>query len=100
MKIPRSFSVACKTYKVSYTTKFSKPGQVGRVVYDDGMIVLAHKYNLTGELRSPAQLYHTFWHETVHAVLDSMGHTALRNDEKFVDRLAERLVQVFTTARF
>lgn len=100
MKIPVSFKVGAKTYKVEDVYFARAVGAVGNIHYDKRLLTLALHDNIMGRKRSDAQRYHTFWHETVHAVLSSMGAHALCNDERFVDTFAKRLVQVFTTARF
>lgn len=50
-------------------------------------------------LRKPQAIQQTFWHESTHAILYSMGHP-LWKDEKFVTEFSKRLVQLINTAEF
>jgi len=45
----------------------------------------------------------TFWHEAVHAMLDSMTHPRAKrlvHDERFVDELGRLIAEMTRTARF
>lgn len=44
-------------------------------------------------------LMQTFWHEAVHAALDTLGYTELSCDEEFVDRLGQAIHQIIKTKR-
>ena len=44
-------------------------------------------------------LFHTFWHESMHAILDMMSHK-LSRDEVFVDQSAALIAQAIATAEY
>ena len=49
--------------------------------------------------KNPQSFYvHTFLHEVVHAMLDTIGKHELSKDESFVDALSEVLAQVISTS--
>lgn len=51
-------------------------------------------------MRQPrTQLRHTFWHEAMHAMLDTLSHRLAR-DEQFVDQMGGLLAQMMDTAEF
>ena len=49
--------------------------------------------------RTPNEQQKTFWHESTHAILMTMGHKLAR-DEKFVTAFALLLEELVRTARF
>ena len=57
-----------------------------------------HVIQIHGGLDSSLQ-YHTFFHELMHACLDTMNHKLARN-EAFVDQLAGLLHQALTGATY
>lgn len=99
MKIPKSFKVGKTRYRVVPIPVDDFPSSVGSVSYSAGVVTIAQRHNVTGRKQSPKQQRHTFWHETVHAMLYDMG-SRKHADEVFVDALAKRICGVIDSARF
>lgn len=41
----------------------------------------------------------SFWHETVHAILDCLGRTEMSSDEELVEQIGQCIAQVLKTKR-
>jgi hypothetical protein len=94
--IPYKFSVGPTEYEVLRQRSLPN-GERGRIFYWDNVIRLAtHRF---GRPVAPAKMVHTFWHETVHAIMHDMERFTLRDDEEFVDGVAKRLAQIVRTAQ-
>jgi len=44
-------------------------------------------------------LLQTFWHEAVHACLDTLGYSKESEDEKFVEQMGQAIYQILKTMR-
>ena len=71
---------------------------VGRASFRRGEIHLQAHDNVYP--RRPEMVEHTFLHELIHHILDTMGESELRDNEKFVDILSGLLHQAFRTAKY
>lgn len=101
MKIPESFELIGKTYKVMMVddlTYSSGDRMVGQIQYDPATIRI--QTNNSALARSEDSVLITYWHEVVHAVLSDMGEEKLSKDEKFVDLFASMLHQINKTSKF
>ena len=97
MKIPKSFVVGTKKYSVTTPTKIAK-NVWGRTYLDRGIMKIAtHPSKKKRKLHGDSGQHETFWHETVHTILYSMGHS-LYADEIFVTAFSQKLNQVIETA--
>jgi hypothetical protein len=102
MKIPKTFTIGNKTYKVDVRPQISDKNIWGRAHLSAGVILVAtHPM----EAVEPRPLlghdgqHQTFWHESTHAILYDMGHKLYRN-EAFVEAFSQRLNQMIETAKF
>lgn len=78
-------------YSLNTITSFPD-GRLGEIDYQRRYITLAtHAFN--GSRFALDEREQAFWHEIVHAVLRDMRNK-LEQDERFVDRFADRLTQV------
>jgi hypothetical protein len=98
MKIPKSFRVGKKKYKVIEVLIADDPTCVkGGVNFALQEVTIGHYVNRRkmGERERDA----VFWHEAVHAMLKDMD-SRKNNDEQFVEGLAQRITDLIYTARF
>ena len=92
-RIPKSFQLMGHTITVQLVDKKDWK-------YEDDLAYWDPDKNQISIMRqSRTQLRHTFWHETMHAVLDAMSHKLAR-DEQFVDQVGGLLAQIMDTAEF
>lgn len=100
-RIPKQFDLLGHTYTVRILsardwetlceqTDYIHEDEVGCCFFDRNLIVLRRQ--------AYSQMYHTFFHELVHAVLYSM-HVQLPHDEQYVDQVAGLLAQAIYTAK-
>lgn len=92
MKIPRSFCLHGKTYRVHIVahSKWKEPDAVAFFRSTDCTI------HIDGELEDERR-GHAFCHELAHAILHAMGETRLYENEKFIDLLGALLHQAWTS---
>lgn len=96
MLIPYTFKLGPMEYRVKQLPELRGQAKGWWYPYNGVIHIATHRM---GRQRPQRQKVHTFWHETVHAILHDMGNHALRDDEKFVDAFAKRLTQIVYTAR-
>ena len=93
--IPREIQVAGVIYTVEQP-EYIDTDALGEISIAEGVIRVAKSYNDRG--RRPkmidCQREQTFYHEIIHAILDTMGKYELSKDEGFVDAFASLLTQV------
>lgn len=100
MKIPSTFKVGKRHYKVVRTPTLSRQAY-GRIHFTPGIVLVATHTGHGNPRKDTGKngTNHTFWHEVTHAILHDMGHK-LNADEDFVDGFAQRLNQIIETAKF
>lgn len=98
MKIPKSFKVGKKKYKVYEVSIASNPTCVkGDVSFLRQEVTIGRFVNRRAMLDKERAT--VFWHEALHAMLYDMG-SSKNNDEQFVEALAKRITEIVYTARF
>jgi hypothetical protein len=99
MKLPKSFRVGTRRYKVEELPLSSKTSCIkGAVHYVDKTVDIGSRVN--GRRMGKRERATVFWHEAIHAMLYDMGSHNLNNNEQFVENLAKRITDVVYTARF
>lgn len=101
-RIPKSYELLGHkiTIRVCSTREWEALCEMCEKIEEDDYGVWFPDDNLIVIRRTKASLmWHTFWHETSHAVLDMMN-SPLSNDEAFVDNLAGLLAQANATAKY
>lgn len=93
MKIPKTFNVGCRTWRVKYKKRL-KSDDFGRC--DKNRAVIYLKKSLK---RDPELLLHTFIHELVHATSAASGWRRVDDNEYRLDALAGLIAQALSTAR-
>lgn len=73
-------------------------GLLGECCLSEGVIRIADKFGTRAS--SPSSKVNTFWHETVHAILDTMGEGELSHNEKFVSCFAGFLSEAIRSMKF
>lgn len=97
LKIPKSFKLFAATVNVVFDNQAQdKRGSYGTWYYDQTKIVLQDK--ALGDRLSHDRITDCFYHEKVHAILDSMRERELSDNERFVDVFAKLLRQSDETA--
>ena len=81
MKIPSKIRIGGQTIEVSQVEKF-EDSKLGRCCIANGFIKIANTFD--GMEQSESSKENTYWHEVVHAILDTMGRSDLSGDEVFV----------------
>lgn len=99
IKIPTSFKLFAATINVVFDNAAQdKRGAYGTWYYDRLQIVLQDK--ALGDQLSDDRIKDCFYHEKVHAILDSMRERELSENERFVDVFAKLLRQSDETAEY
>lgn len=91
--IPKSFKLFNTTWTVKQVHKIDNDGSLGLCSHNLATISL--RRNLKKDVKEA-----TFYHELVHAILDTLNYHKLSNDEKFVDTFGQALHQVTKTAEY
>lgn len=86
--------IGTRNYTVSFPDTIA-PSSItrGRISYTEATIKVARKAGMPPRKLSEMRMYNAMWHEFVHGILADMGSRKER-DEKFVDELAKRIVQI------
>lgn len=100
LPIPRSVRVGNKRYSIDVVETMLNKGEMAKVVYDDGKIMLGKRSNVTGRRYSQADLRESFFHELVHAILYDMNQHKLNRNEEFVTEFARRLTHALKKTVF
>lgn len=98
-QLPRKIKVGEHWYSVDVAESMRERAMAGEVHYGKRTITIARKSYHGIPLKLSA-LHETFWHELVHAILDSMNETQLNNNESFVEEFSSRLAKAIQSARF
>lgn len=97
MKIPTSFTIGGHDININFVPALGT-GCLGVCTLASGEIKIATTF---GEYeQSESSIFNTFWHETVHAILDIMGETELTENEKFVSCFAGFLCEALRSMEF
>lgn len=98
MKIPKSFKVGKKKYKVQEALPGVTPTCVkGSIFFEARTVEIGRRVN--GRSMDDKERATVFWHEAMHAMLHDMGSNK-NHDEQFVENLAQRITGIIYTARF
>ena len=73
--------------------------KLGNCIVASGEINIAEIFN-NDKYQSQGSKENTFYHELIHAILDTMGESELSNNEKFVCSFAGFLTEAMTNAYF
>jgi len=92
-RIPTSFQLMGHTIAVRVVPVADWPYPDADGFWDPGANEI-----LLVEQPQRSQLWHTFWHEAVHACLDMMSHR-LSHNERFVDQFGGLLAQLVASAK-
>jgi hypothetical protein len=97
--IPRSFKLFATTIHVVFDNKRSDDLKAyGYWHPSESTITLSHMDGAS--ILTPDKIADTFYHEKVHAILDTMHEHKLSSNEKFVDTFAKLLRQSDETAEY
>ena len=99
LTLPKKVKVGDNWDSVDIADTMRERLYMGEVHYAKRTITLARK-SYHGRPLKLSALQETFWHELTHAILESMGRTALNNDEHFVEEFSNRLANAIQSARF
>jgi len=95
-KIPKSFKLLGFDWKVKYDNKkLNDKENYGESHFFSNSIILSTTQGL--ESLSKDKINQTFFHELVHAILDTMKEHDLSENEKFVDLFGNLLYQFIKT---
>jgi hypothetical protein len=99
MKIPKTFQIAGKTYRVTidHKNELSSKGLIGNIIYSSCTIELSPTD--TGNSRTHEDLEHTFLHEVWHGIWDALGDRAMKRDERRADAFCNLLHQVLNSGK-
>jgi len=92
MELPSKIRIGGQEIEVSQPEKF-EDGKLGRCCLANGYIKIAKMFD--GLAQSESSKENTFWHEVVHAILDTMGEVELSNNEKFVCSFAGFMTECY-----
>ena len=99
MKIPSSFKLFATTIRVVFeNNRMNDKRQYGEFCYGESMITLSTTDGV--DKLSDDKIIDTFYHEKIHAILDSMHERDLSANEKFVDVFAKLLRQSDETCKY
>lgn len=90
MKIPKRIRIGGQVLEVTQP-KVIEDGKLGKCCLGNGYIKIAETFD--GLDQSESSKMNTYWHEVVHAILDTMGHSDLSRDEMFVCSFAGFLTE-------
>jgi hypothetical protein len=99
-KIPKSFQLLGHEFQVREVDHFGPMGLtvLGTCEQQANTITLLRTSD--GMRLSPSARFHTFCHELVHAIYNTMGETDASQDERHVDMFAGLLHQALTTMKY
>ena len=98
--IPRKIRVGNRMYTVDIVETMLREADMSRIHYENKMIVIGRRSNVTGKKYKKTDLSNSFYHELVHAILYDMDRHRLNADEEFVTEFANRLQDAIKSARF
>lgn len=99
LRIPKRFKLFATTWNIVWDNKRMNDKSIyGGSNYSKSEITLSTTHGV--EELSEGKIMDTFYHEKVHAILNSMQEDELSNNERFVDVFAKLLRQSDETAEF
>jgi Zn-dependent peptidase ImmA (M78 family) len=99
IKIPSRLKLLGQTILVKYVDSLNDENDAdGRAVYRKNVIEI--QKNNGGITRPTEMQEHTFLHELTHFILNAMGESELRGNEKFVDVFSGLLHQALVTMEY
>ncbi|MBR4983152.1 MAG: hypothetical protein IKY94_11405 [Lachnospiraceae bacterium] len=98
MKIPVRIKVGGQTIEVRKVERLDR-NYLGQCRLAEGVIEVAEKYDRNTPISETCQI-NSFFHETVHAILGTMGEDDLNNNEKFVCTFSSFLTEIFLSIEY
>lgn len=98
--IPKRFNLAGQEIQVVWDNEYMLDREIlGEVTLDYNVIKLATKGRGAKELPKE-RIEQVYFHEVVHAILDTMGKDKLSSSEEFVEGFSSLLYQVLKTSKY
>lgn len=98
-RIPSQFQLLGHTIEVRVLSEKFWDQHAKEAGFDDAVGGwIPAKHLIIVKRQPPTMLWHTFYHELTHAILDMMGHK-LCHDESFVDLMGGLLAQAMQSLR-
>ena len=99
MKIPKRFKLFGTTYSIIFNNnRLNDKNRYGECNFSTCEITLSDVDGV--QKLSEDRILDTYYHEKIHAILDTMGENELSMNEKFVDVFAKLLRQSDETAEY
>lgn len=96
--IPKKFTLGGTEYSVEISDSSIDNNVVAQVSYPEALVSVSSKSK--GKRCTEAYMEASFYHELVHAMLETMGKHTLSDDEELVEGLANQLHQFMKTAEY
>lgn len=96
-KIPYSITIGGQDININFVPALGT-GTLGSCSLAAGEIKIASTFGEYGQ--SPSSIFNTFWHESIHAILDTMGETELSQNERFVCSFTGFLCDILRSAKY
>ena len=97
-RIPSAYYVGGQRIEVSFVDHLPNDN-LGTSSVCCGEIKIANKVH-EGRDQTPSSKFNTFWHEVVHAILDTMQENELSANEKFVGVFSSMLCEVLNSFEY
>lgn len=95
MKLPKKLSVGALDYNVELVDSLRYGEEYGH--WDGTTCTIKIAKTAGGEPLSDKRMEQTFFHELIHAVLDSIGEDELNENERFIDAFSNVFYQALNT---
>ena len=96
--IPIKFTLGGTEYRVKIEDSSIDNAVVAQVSYPEALVSISSRSK--GKQCAADYMEASFYHELVHAMLETMGKHALSEDEELVEGLANQLHQFMKTAEY
>ena len=96
--IPNKFTLGGTEYSVKIEDSSIDNAVVAQVSYPEALVSISSRSK--GKQCTADYMEASFYHELVHAMLETMGKQALSEDEELVEGLANQLHQFMKTADY
>ena len=97
-KIPNKIKIGGQVLQIIFVDRCDN-NSVGEECLAAGYIEIANSFN-KDNMQSETSKINSFYHEVIHAILDTMGYGELSKDEKFVCCFAGFLADAMENAYF
>lgn len=97
MKIPCKLRIGGQLLEVEFPENI-EGSKLGKCCLATGIIKIAQTFD--GLKQSESSQMNTFFHEVVHAILDTMGRGDLSSDEVFVNTFAGFMTEAYFSSKF